>query len=459
MVNFVQLGPDHPGRPDERHGHCFHKRPERQHHLDRRRQRRFQLRRPAFFRRRRNWNSVVTGWASTSYTDNTVAGNTSYIYQVDATDTTGTSAWSTSSNIALSLPATPTSVTATASTSAQSVSITWTEGGNGASSYNIHRSADGGTTWPTTFNGILTIGYTDTAVSPNTSYLYQIDAANGTGTTVWSASSNAALTIPAAPTGLTYDPPTVSSITLHWTDPSPTTNITGYHIYRSTDNATWGSVYATASGANTTSTTVSATAGTAYYYKVNAYDTTGDSATGATQTYPMDAVIGLRRLQLFNRHRLQPLARRRHRHNYGFAASPGWKISDTSKAAIVTGSLAYPKQRALLATSGNYVTLSTGTTTATQTLANSVGNNGTTLWFSYELNELSLCHQGGQHVYRRSRQPGEAWRSRTCDWEFGAMRRARATLPILALSPAPIPLTSSSDRSSTAPRATRLRSG
>ena len=103
--------------------------------------------------------------------------------------------------------------------------------------------------------------------------------------------STSVMTIPAAPTGLAATPGTIT-IGLVWTDPSPTTNITGYHIYRSTDNATWGSVYGTASGATaTTFTDNSPGAGTAYYYLVKAYDATGDSATGAGMTCDVATVI------------------------------------------------------------------------------------------------------------------------------------------------------------------------
>ena len=285
------------------------------------------------------WFSVASGITTTTYTDITsLVGDTSYIYQVNAYNTVGTnSAWSASSNIALTIPATPTSVSAAASTSAQSISLTWSEGGNGASSYAIQRSADGGTTWSSVATGVTNTNYTDsTGLSPNTSYLYEVDATDATGTTSWSANSNAALTIPAAPTNLVATPGT-STIVLTWTDPSPTTNITGYHVYRSTDNATWGSVYGTASGPTATIFTDSSpTAGTGYYYKVAAYDATGDSA-AAGMTCPVATVIAYDGFNYTTVNGANPW--QGGDTGLGFGSNT-WSLTSTTDATVVTGSLA-----------------------------------------------------------------------------------------------------------------------
>ena len=81
---------------------------------------------------------------------------------------------------------------------------------------------------------------------------------------------------PNAPTNLVATPG-AATIGLSWTD-NNVSHTTGYHIWRSTDNSTWGSAYATIVNPSTTSYADSAPgSGTAYYYKVTAYNGGGDS--------------------------------------------------------------------------------------------------------------------------------------------------------------------------------------
>ena len=217
--------------------------------------------------------------------------------------TTGSDAYTvgTPSNATMTItdndiaPNVPTNVTATL-TGALSLNLTWNESSTGTIYYNIEQSTNGGTSWTSAATGI-----TDHQLDgqlPGRQYQLHIPCQrllHRRDYSAWSASSASVQTIPAAPSNLVATPD-ISHIDLVWTDPSPTTNITGYHIYRSTDNATWGSVYGTASGATaTTFTDNSPGAGTAYYYQVKAYDSStynnGESATAAGMTCYVATVI------------------------------------------------------------------------------------------------------------------------------------------------------------------------
>src|SRR3989449_5443990 len=99
----------------------------------------------------------------------------------------------------------------------------------------IERSANGGSTWITIVSnpGSTATTYSDTGLSPGTTYTYRVSAINSVGTS--SPSNTPSATTPAVapspPTGLTATAVSSSQINLSWTAPnnggSP---ITGYKI-------------------------------------------------------------------------------------------------------------------------------------------------------------------------------------------------------------------------------------
>ena len=125
-------------------------------------------------------------------------------------------------------PSVPTGLSAPTDT-ASSVGLSWTASTGGATGYTIYRNGtpdrDPSTT-PT---------YTDSTVSPSTTYQYTVDAYNGAGTHSAQSSPALAVTTPAAvppsvPTGLSAPTDTASSVGLSWT--ASTGGATGYTIYR-----------------------------------------------------------------------------------------------------------------------------------------------------------------------------------------------------------------------------------
>jgi fibronectin type 3 domain-containing protein len=189
------------------------------------------------------------------------------------------------------VPAVPTGLTATA-TSDTAIGLTWSgvsaPTGCSGVTYNVY----GGTTAnPTTqiASGLTSTSYSNTGLSPSTTYYYTVKAVDTDGSSA--ASTQASTETPAAscaadtaaPTGLTVTSATSSAIGLSWTAPTPPANCTvsSYTVYGGTSaNPT------TQVGAATgTTTTVSGlTASTTYYFTVAAVDGFGTSTASAQVT-------------------------------------------------------------------------------------------------------------------------------------------------------------------------------
>lgn len=172
-----------------------------------------------------------------------------------------------------SAPAAPTSLTATA-VSSSGINLAWA-GSGAATSYNILRSTTSGGPYTTVSIGVIPQSYSDTGLTATTTYYYVVQAVNGDGT---SPNSNAASAttqsgIPSAPTGLTATTTSGSGINLAWTGSS---GATSYNVLRST---TTGGPYTTvATGvSSTTYSDAGLSAGTTYYYVVEAVSGAGAS--------------------------------------------------------------------------------------------------------------------------------------------------------------------------------------
>jgi hypothetical protein len=134
------------------------------------------------------WSPVYSG-ESTSYPEN--VGNGSYRYRVNATNTCGSSGWTTGTwDCVVSIPPPPGAASnPVPANAATNVSLTqdlsWTAG-SGATSHDVYF----GTSSPGTFRGNQTGTTYDTGtMSNNTTYYWRIDEKNASGTTtgtVWS---------------------------------------------------------------------------------------------------------------------------------------------------------------------------------------------------------------------------------------------------------------------------------
>src|SRR5207245_887250 len=138
-----------------------------------------------------------------------------YAYRVSAINSVGTSApsntASATTNSAATAPSPPTGLTATAVSSSQ-INLSWTAPGNNGGSaitgYKIERSTDGGTTWSIIVcsTGYTTTTYSDTGLSPSTTYTYRVSAINSVGTSspsnTTSATTSSVTTPPQPPNAL-----------------------------------------------------------------------------------------------------------------------------------------------------------------------------------------------------------------------------------------------------------------
>lgn len=179
--------------------------------------------------------------------------------------------------------ATPTAPSALMVTplSTTSAGLLWTDNSSNETGFKVERatSASGPFTLVTT-TAANAVSYNDSGLNISTTYFYQVRATSSTGdsanTSVASTTTPASVGIPAAPTLLVVTPQSSSSIALSWKDNA--TDETGFKIERG------GAVGGPFTQVGTSSANVASyndsglLASTAYYYRVRATNSAGDSA-------------------------------------------------------------------------------------------------------------------------------------------------------------------------------------
>jgi hypothetical protein len=215
------------------------------------------------------------------YVDSTVATNTSYVYQVKAKNAELTTAnWSAASTAITTYgaPSEPISFTAIPLTGGTSIALSWSAPVNNGSivtSYTLKRGAT------TIYTGSNT-SFTNTGLSPVTSYSYTVSATNFVGTSpnaVVSASTTAG--VPSAPvisvdssSGGSNESPAIYSVS--WTTPANNGSaITGY-IYETLNYYNYGVwQYYASFPAGTNNATFGADVGGDYAIRISAVNAIG----------------------------------------------------------------------------------------------------------------------------------------------------------------------------------------
>ena len=178
-------------------------------------------------------------------------------------------------------PTPPTNLSATPDSSSQ-ISLSWTDNANNESGFKIQRCQDSSCSIYSEIDvGQNAQTYQDTNLAAATTYFYRVRAYNSDGFSGYSntasATTQAALTVPAAPSTLTATAVSRSQINLAWNDNS--TNETGFEIQRCTGNKCSGFIRLNTVGANVFSyQDTNLLPRTSYRYRVRAYNAAGSSA-------------------------------------------------------------------------------------------------------------------------------------------------------------------------------------
>ena len=218
-----------------------------------------------------------------SYTDTTVQPSTEYYYAVQAGDTAGDLS-PLSPPVAVTTygpPSAPANLTANP-TSSSKISLTWSpavSGGLPISSYHVYAGKS-----PSTLSQLVVTkntSYTNTSLSPNTTYYYAVQAAD-TGNDLSPMSPVVAATtyaLPSTPTNVTATGVSSSEITVTWTASTGSLPIGHYNVLRGTSPGSLSQIGMTS---KTTYNDRSVTEGTTYYYSVQAVDSANDTSPGST---------------------------------------------------------------------------------------------------------------------------------------------------------------------------------
>ncbi len=211
-------------------------------------------------------NANVTG---TSYTDSSLTAGTAYTYKVRAYNAAGWGGYSAEKGATpYTVPNTP-GAPVVSPGNGQNV-ITWSAPANGGNAITKYELKRGSTVVKSDITGT---SYTDTGLANGTSYSYTVRAYNAAG---WgsfsSAGSGTPRTVPAAP-AITVTAGNKQNV-ISWSAPANNgASITKYEVSRKTGSGAYAVVNANVTG--TSYTDSSLTAGTAYTYKVRAYNAAG----------------------------------------------------------------------------------------------------------------------------------------------------------------------------------------
>lgn len=207
--------------------------------------------------------------AGSPYTVYELAEGTTYYFRVRAYNNAGNSGYSNVATVTTPQIDTPYSLYA-ASYYSNQIKLNWSFNGENQTGFRIEKSTDGvNFTEIGTAAAAYPYSYSATSLPSNTLFYFRVRAYNGTALSPYSsvimARTKGAL---AAPSGLTASPALVGQINLAWTDNSQ--DEAYFKIYRSTDGTNFA--FHANTSANQTSTVISGTAGTTYYFQVRAFD-------------------------------------------------------------------------------------------------------------------------------------------------------------------------------------------
>ncbi len=213
----------------------------------------------------------------TTYTDSTAVNGTQYFYVVRATNGTE----SANSSEATATPISSFTISSLSVISSTSLQVSWAATA-GAASYDVYyRTSTGSYGAPITG---VTSPYTVSGLSPNTTYVFKINAKNaiGSGSSVFTAESSQ-ITPVAAPTSLAAAGGS-STVSLTWVAAS---GASSYKIYRGTVSGSLTLLASGVSGTTYSDNTVSN--GTSYFYAMSSFNGADSAQTTEVSAKPIAA--------------------------------------------------------------------------------------------------------------------------------------------------------------------------
>ena len=213
---------------------------------------------------------TVTSGSTVSYTDQTAASGTTYIYTVRAYNGTVLSSYD-STGVSLLYLASPALSKAVAA--ATGVKVTWSKV-TGAKGYNVYRKTSGGSYSKIgSVTSGSTLSYTDKTASSNKTYIYTVRAYNGK---ILSSYYSAGISLLFLKTpALSKVAATTSGLKVTWTKVS---GASGYYVYRKTSGGSYSKIGTVKSGSTLSYTDKTVKSGKTYIYTVRAYKGTVTSS-------------------------------------------------------------------------------------------------------------------------------------------------------------------------------------
>ncbi|MSU34128.1 MAG: fibronectin type III domain-containing protein [Pedosphaera sp.] len=225
---------------------------------------------------------ALVGANIVAFSDTPLSPATSYTYRIRATNSGGDSPFSnTSTAVTLPLPPTAPSGISAMVISATQINVAWVDNSSNETGFQLEQAKGSGSFTLIATLGANTTGYSDLTVLQTTQYTYRVRAYNSGGNSAYSASVTVTTPeiLPLAPSNLKLTSLNSSQIRLNWSDNSAVES--GVKIERSLNNSTWGQV-ATVGANGVTYTDIRLNRNTLYYYRVRAYNASGNSAYSGT---------------------------------------------------------------------------------------------------------------------------------------------------------------------------------
>ncbi|HEY0547005.1 MAG TPA: fibronectin type III domain-containing protein [Pyrinomonadaceae bacterium] len=233
----------------------------------------------------------VNGAGATSFNNTGLYAGMTYYYKIKAEGTSDAydsafTAYITATTTGTA-PNAPSGLSASAVSSSQ-INLSWTDNSNNETGFEIKRATDSGFTQNVIWVGnIQGTTYSNTGLSPSTTYYYKVRAEGATQDSVYSSSVSATTNQsveppPTAPSGLSATAVSGTLVNLSWTDNS--NNETGFEIKRATDSGFTQNVVWIGNIQGTTYANTGLNPSTTYYYMVRAEGVGGKSAYSASMS-------------------------------------------------------------------------------------------------------------------------------------------------------------------------------